>query len=119
MPLRDWVAPATLATVATLPVDSPPTVATVATVAIDDRSKESATVAEVATVAVADSPTKGPASVAAPANRATTAELRELIAIISADWPDDERADALAAALADLAGALVCFRAHLDRKSVV
>jgi len=38
-------------------------------------------------------------------------ELRALVAIVAADWPDDERADALAAALADPAGALVCFRA--------
>ena len=39
------------------------------------------------------------------------AELRELLAVIAAGWSDDERADALAAALADPAGALVCFRA--------
>ena len=41
----------------------------------------------------------------------TADELRELVGIVSADWPDDERADVMAAALADPEAALVCFRA--------
>ena len=39
------------------------------------------------------------------------AELRRLVAIVSADWPADEQAEALEAALADREAALVCFRA--------
>lgn len=44
-------------------------------------------------------------------NTQQTDELRELVAIIAVDWTDDERADALAAALADPADALTCYRA--------
>lgn len=39
------------------------------------------------------------------------AELRQLVDLVSADWPPDERAEALTAALADLESALTCFRA--------
>lgn len=39
------------------------------------------------------------------------AELRRLVAVVSADWPADEQAEALEAALADREAALVCFRA--------
>ena len=39
------------------------------------------------------------------------AELRRLVAIVSADWPADEQAEALEAALADREAALVCFLA--------
>lgn len=39
------------------------------------------------------------------------AELRRLVGIVSADWPADERAGALAVALADPEAALDCFRA--------
>jgi len=35
------------------------------------------------------------------ATREQATELRELVGIVAADWPDDERAEALAAALAD------------------
>jgi len=45
------------------------------------------------------------------ATREQATELRELVGIVAADWPDDERAEALAAALADPEAALVCFRA--------
>lgn len=94
MALSDWTrGVATVATLATHRPVPPSTVATVATVA---RGRDSADT---------------PASVAAPANRATAHELRELVAIISAGWPADEKADALAAALADPDGALRCFRA--------
>lgn len=50
---------------------------------------------------------------AAVVNREITgaAELRDLVAIVAADWSDDERADALAAALADPEAALTCHRA--------
>lgn len=93
MALRDWAATATLAIPATVDPPTGPSVATVAT------------------VAVATPPKKASASVATPANRLVTGEIRELLAIISADWPADEKADALAAALADPDGALRCFRA--------
>lgn len=46
-----------------------------------------------------------------PTINADDAELRRLVAIVSADWPADEQAEALAAALADREAALVCFRA--------
>lgn len=54
-----------------------------------------------------------------PANSA--GELRDLVGIIAADWPDDERAEAMAAALAEPEAALVCFRtlAEQRRKTVV
>lgn len=45
------------------------------------------------------------------ATREQATELRELVGIVAADWPDDERAEAIAAALADPDAALVCFRA--------
>jgi hypothetical protein len=45
------------------------------------------------------------------ATSAQTDELRRLLAIVAADWPADEKADALAAALADADNALTCFRA--------
>lgn len=38
-------------------------------------------------------------------------ELHELVAIVAAEWTGDERAEAMAAALADPEAALVCFRA--------
>ncbi len=46
-----------------------------------------------------------------PTINADDAELRRLVAIVSADWPADEQAEALEAALADREAALVCFRA--------
>lgn len=45
------------------------------------------------------------------------AELRRLVAIVSADWPEDEKAEALAAALADREAALVCFRALVAERA--
>ena len=39
------------------------------------------------------------------------AELRELVSLVAADWPEAERAEALAAALADPEEALACWRA--------
>lgn len=39
------------------------------------------------------------------------AELRELVAVVAADWPEAERREALAVALADPASALTCLRA--------
>lgn len=43
--------------------------------------------------------------------QAQETELRELVAYVSADWPPEEQAEALAVALADPVEALVCFRA--------
>lgn len=45
------------------------------------------------------------------ATREQATELRELVGIVAAHWPNDERTEALAAALADPDAALVCFRA--------
>lgn len=58
-------------------------------------------------------PHSAPADAAPPINKPAILgdELRELVGIVAADWPDDERAEALAAALADPEAALVCFRA--------
>ncbi len=96
MALRDWMAGVTtVATSATVNPDPGRSVATVATVAGVEAAATGPSVATVATVA-----TPG-----------RSAELRELVGIVAADWPDDERADALAAALADPEAALVCFRA--------
>jgi len=82
-------------------------VATVATVAGDGIPTSGPSVATVAIVATA---TNEPAP---PINKLekTADELRELVGIVAADWPNDERADAMAAALADPEAALVCFRA--------
>ena len=88
MALSDWVrGVATLATSATVEGQGGASVATVATVA---GVMESAT----------DSATPEQA-----------AELRQLVAIVAADWPADEQAEALAVALANPADALTCFRA--------
>lgn len=95
MALRDWLTPATLATLATLRTDRPSTVATVATVA-------RAEVAE-----------QGPVSVATPEQ---AAELRALFAIVAADWPDVEQAEALALALSDPEAALTSFRESAREK---
>lgn len=107
MALRDWVAEvATLATSATVEANSGRSVATVATVAMGRSPTGGPSVATVATVAT-------PANKPAPAinkREETGDELRELVGIVAADWPDDERADAMAAALADSEAALVCFR---------
>ncbi len=95
MALRDWVVGvATGATPATLAVDSRRNVAPVANVATD---------AEIATA-------RGVATVATVATPEQANELRELVAVVAEDWPTDEQAEALAAALADPAGALTCFR---------
>jgi hypothetical protein len=42
------------------------------------------------------------------------AELRELVAIVAASWPEAERAEALAVALADPEAALISFRALVE-----
>ena len=47
-------------------------------------------------------------SMATPAQEA---ELRRLVALVAADWPDREQVEALAVALADAEDALICFRA--------
>ena len=96
MALRDWLAGvATLATSATVEADSGRSVATVAT------------------VATGGSPTGGPcvATVATVATLGQSAELRELLAVVAADWSAEEQAEALAAALADPESALRSFRA--------
>jgi hypothetical protein len=41
----------------------------------------------------------------------TERELRELIRMFTADWPEVERAEALRVALADPEAALICWRA--------
>jgi len=51
-----------------------------------------------------------PEPIGRQATQSEAAELQALIAIVTADWPQDEQADALAAALADPDAALVCFR---------
>ncbi len=43
-------------------------------------------------------------------------ELRELVWLVAADWPEDQRAEALAAALADPVDALTCYRALAANK---
>lgn len=104
MALRDWLAGvATVATSATVNPDPGRSVATVATVAGVEAVATGPSVATVATVA-----TPGQA-----------AELRELVAIVAAGWPDDERADALAAALADPDAALICFQALAAERRVL
>ena len=45
------------------------------------------------------------------ATQEQAAELRELVALVAAAWPDAERAEALAVALADPVDALICWRA--------
>lgn len=57
-----------------------------------------------------------PAIIATP-EQAT--DLRALLAVATSDWPSDERADALAAALADPDGALRSFRALVAERSAV
>ena len=92
MALRDWVAAtATPATPATLDGLNVPTVATVATVAVAASANDDA--------------------LAAVATAQQVAELRALVAIVAADWPESERDAALAVALADPEAALVSFRA--------
>ena len=116
MSLRDWLAgAATLATSATVGGESGRSVATVATVAGDGIPTSRPSVATVATVA---SPANDPAPVATPEQ---AKELRELVGIVAADWRADERAEAMAAALAEPEAALVCFRtlAEQRRKTVV
>lgn len=51
-----------------------------------------------------------------PATPEQAAELRALFAIVAADWPDVEQAEALALALSDPEAALTCFR-ELARES--
>ena len=46
-------------------------------------------------------------------------ELRELVAIVAAVWPDDDPTDALAAALADPETALICFQALAAERRVL
>lgn len=108
MALRDWVAGvATLATSATVDAGSGRSVATVATVAGDGIPTSGPSVATGAMVATAAN------EPAPPINKQgkTADELRELVGIVAADWPNDEQADAMAAALADPEAALVCFQA--------
>lgn len=94
MALRDWVpGVATPATSATVGAATGPSVAVVATVA-----------------GVRESPTD-------PATPELAAELRELVAIVAADWPADEQEEALAVALSDPADALVCFRALVAERA--
>ncbi len=59
-----------------------------------------------------------PATAAPPINKPAKSadELRELVGIVAADWPDDERAEALAAALAEPEAALVCFRTLAEQR---
>lgn len=63
-------------------------------------------IARAALAEAAPSPTA--ATVTTPAQ---AAELRALVARVAASWPEAERAEALAVALADPADALTCFRA--------
>ena len=53
-----------------------------------------------------------------PTINADDAELRRLVAIVSADWPADEQAEALEAALADREAALTCFRALVAERGL-
>jgi len=73
----------------------------------------------VAEGAIDATPVDHPRDEATPAQ---DAEIRKLLGVVAADWPDDERADALAAALADPGGALVSFRelaaAHNARRDI-
>src|SRR5262249_19602076 len=126
MALRDWlsrsVATATLATPATHRAESKVTVATVATVAVAESTDTAAqrwrvhfssfgpmevlftpeaTRAEVATLYAAAILEPLPDSVRRQATPAEADELRELVGLVAADWPDAERAEALAVALAD------------------
>ena len=114
MSLRDWLAgAATLATSATVGGESGRSVATVATVATGSGPTSGPSVATVATVA---SPANDPAPVATPEQ---AKELRELVGIVAADWRADERAEAMAAALADPADALTCFRAIVVERRLI
>lgn len=97
MALRDWLsATATPATSATHTEVCGAAVATVATVAVATPSKEAP-----------HAPSATPEQAAA---------LRALVARVAASWPEAERAEALAVALADPADALTCWRAlAMDR----
>lgn len=64
-------------------------------------------IARAALAEVAPSPPVAPAA----ATPEQGAELRALVALVAADWPEAERAEALAVALADPADALTCFLA--------
>jgi hypothetical protein len=77
--------------------------------ALRDWLSGAATVATPATVNT--DPGRSVASVANVATSGQAAELRELVGIVAANWPDDERAEAMATALVDPDAALVCFRA--------
>ena len=59
-----------------------------------------------------------PANAAPPIKKPAKSadELRELVGIVAADWPDDERAEAMAAALAEPEAALVCFRTLAEQR---
>lgn len=48
---------------------------------------------------------------------AVAQELRELVAIVAADWPADEQAEALTVALVDPEAALTCFRALVAERA--
>lgn len=67
-------------------------------------------IARAALVEVAPSPPAAPAA----ATPAQEAELRALVACVAASWPEAERAEALAVALADPADALTSWRALRD-----
>ncbi|HQU50456.1 MAG TPA: hypothetical protein PLM09_15260 [Casimicrobiaceae bacterium] len=94
MALRDWLGPAALAALAADKAESGLSAATAATAATPEGSPTGPSAATAASAATPDQ----------------AAELRALLAIIAADWPDDEQRDALAAALADPQSALTCFR---------
>ena len=104
MALRDWLSGvATAATSATVNANPGRSVATVATVAGVEAASTRSSVATVATVATP----------------AQADELCELVGIVAADWPDDDPADALAAALADPEAALICFQALAAERRVL
>ena len=67
-----------------------------------------ATIRERKAAILAELAANDPAPVATPEQ---AAELRELVGIVAVDWPDVERAEVIACALADPVGALTCFRA--------
>jgi hypothetical protein len=46
-------------------------------------------------------------------------EIRKLVNLVAADWPQHERAEALAVALADPVDALTCWRALADEHRTV
>lgn len=68
----------------------------------------SAALAEFRRGATATSPAADSRTVAATPEQAT--ELRALVAIVAAAWPESERAEALAVALSDPEAALTSFR---------